>query len=67
MRIKLVNPNTTASMTAKIGAAAAAAAAPGTETVAVSPAMGPASVEGPYDVAFCVPGLLAEIRSGVEA
>lgn len=65
-RLLVVNPNTTASMTEKIGAAAAAAASPGTEVVAVSPASGPASIEGPYDEAFCLPGLLAEIRSGVE-
>ncbi|MCS6780786.1 MAG: aspartate/glutamate racemase family protein [Geminicoccaceae bacterium] len=61
MRINLVNPNTTLSMTAKIAAAARAVAAPGTEIRAVSPAMGPVSIEGHYDEAFCVPGLLEEI------
>jgi allantoin racemase len=64
MRILVVNPNTTASMTEKIGAAARAVAAPGTEVVAVSPAMGPVSIEGYYDEAFALPGLLAEIRKG---
>jgi allantoin racemase len=62
MRLLVVNPNTTASMTEKIGAAARAVAAPATEIVAVNPAMGPVSIEGYYDEAFCVPGLLEEIR-----
>jgi allantoin racemase len=61
VRINLVNPNTTRSMTEKIAAAARSVAAPGTEIRAVSPAMGPVSIEGPYDEAFCVPGLLEEI------
>lgn len=62
IRINVVNPNTTLSMTEKIAAAARAVAAPGTEIRAVSPAMGPVSIEGWYDEAFCVPGLLEEIR-----
>ncbi len=61
MRILVVNPNTTASMTRRIGGAAAAAAAPGTTVLAVNPAMGPASIEGYYDEALAVPGLLEEI------
>ncbi|HYD68518.1 aspartate/glutamate racemase family protein, partial [Azospirillum sp.] len=67
MRILVVNPNTTASMTARIGAAARAVAAPGTEVEAVNPAMGPASIEGYYDEAFAVPGLLEEIARGEAA
>lgn len=62
MRLVVVNPNTTASMTEKIGMAARAVAAPGTEILACNPAMGPVSIEGYYDEAFCVPGLLEEIR-----
>ena len=58
MRILLVNPNTTASMTAKLAAAARRVAAVGTEIVAVNPSYGPASIEGYYDDAFAVPGLL---------
>ena len=61
MHILIVNPNTTASMTRKIGEAARAAAAQGTEISAVNPAFGPASIEGYYDEAFSVPGLLAEM------
>ncbi len=64
MRIKVINPNTTASMTAKIGACARAVAAAGTEIIAVNPAMGPASIESHYDEALAVPGLLAEIAAG---
>jgi allantoin racemase len=64
MRLLVVNPNCTASMTAKIGAAARAAAAPGTEIVAVDPGEGPVSIEGYVDEAFAVPGLLGEIRKG---
>ena len=61
MRLLVVNPNTTASMTRKIGAAAEAVAAPGTEIIAVNPDFGPESIEGYYDEAFAVPGLIAEI------
>lgn len=64
MKILVVNPNTTATMTAKIGAAARAVAAPGTDIVAVNPDTGPVSIEGYYDEVFAVPGLLEEIRKG---
>jgi allantoin racemase len=64
MRIKIINPNTTWSMTDKIGACASGVARPGTEVVAVSPAMGPASIESHYDEALAVPGILQEIASG---
>lgn len=61
MRILVINPNTTAAMTEKIGAAARRVAAPGTEIVAVNPASGPVSIEGYYDEAISVPGLLEVI------
>lgn len=64
MKIKLINPNTTWSMTEKIGACARAVARPGTQVVAVSPAMGPVSIESHYDEALAVPGLLQEIAAG---
>jgi allantoin racemase len=64
MRILIVNPNTTATMTETIGRAARAAAAVGTEIIAVNPPDGPVSIEGYYDEAFSVPGLLAEIAKG---
>ncbi len=62
MRILVLNPNTTASMTDKIAAAARRAATPGTEIVAANPARGPASIEGFYDEAMSLPGLLQVIR-----
>lgn len=62
MKILVINPNTTASMTTKIGAAARAVARPDTEIVAVNPQNGPTSIQGFLDVATCVPGLLEEIK-----
>jgi len=64
MRIKIINPNTTWSMTEKIAACARNMARPGTEVIAVSPEMGPVSIESYYDEALAVPGLLAEIAKG---
>jgi allantoin racemase len=58
MLVHVVNPNTTLSMTNKIAAAARAAAMPGTEIMAAQPDMGPVSIEGYFDEAFSVPGLL---------
>ena len=67
MRICVINPNTTRSMTEKIGAAARAAASPGVEIAAVNPEFGPASIEGYFDEAFSVPGLMEEIGRGSDA
>src|SRR5262245_55108368 len=64
MKIRIVNPNTTWSMTEKIQACARAVARPGTEVVAVSPSMGPVSIESHYDEALAVPGLLRAIAAG---
>lgn len=64
MRIKVINPNTTASMTRTIGAAASAAVSQGVEVIAVSPDHGPASIECHYDEAMACPGLLDEVRKG---
>jgi allantoin racemase len=61
MLIHVVNPNTTQSFTDKIAAAAKAAALPTTEIMATQPDMGPVSIEGYYDEAFSVPGLLQRI------
>ena len=66
-KILIVNPNTTASMTETIGAAARAVAAPGTEISAVTPAMGPVSIEGYYDEAFAVPGLIQALMNAPDA
>lgn len=71
IRIAVINPNTTASMTATIADAARQAAAAGTEIVPVTSSMGPVSIEGYYDEAFALPGLLREVglaeRSGIQA
>ncbi|MFB2550710.1 aspartate/glutamate racemase family protein [Ensifer soli] len=64
MRILIVNPNTTVSMTRKAAGAAREVAAAGTEIVEATSRMGPASIEGHYDGALAVPGLLAEIARG---
>jgi Asp/Glu/hydantoin racemase len=61
MRIRLVNPNTTASMTALIAEAARSVAGAGVHVDAVSPSMGPSSIESHYDEALAVPGILAEV------
>jgi allantoin racemase len=64
MRILVVNPNTTAAMTKTIAASARAVASPGTEIIAAQSRDGPASIEGFFDGAMSVPGLLAEIAAG---
>jgi len=51
-------------MTEKIGIAARKAASPGTEIIACNPMMGPVSIEGHYDEALSVVGILEEIRQG---
>ena len=70
-RILVVNPNTTASMTDTIAAAARGVAAASTEIMAVTSSMGPVSIEGYYDEAFALPGLLKAIaqaeRDGAQA
>lgn len=64
MLIALINPNTTASMTATCVAAAETVKAVGTEIMGLTPTDGPASIEGPYDEAFALPGL---IRTALKA
>ena len=67
MLIHLVNPNTTASMTEKAAAAARAVASAGTVIRADQPEDGPVSIEGHYDAAFAVPGMLGRIEAAVAA
>ena len=64
MKILVVNPNTTQSMTDKAGLAAQAVANESTQIFTATSQFGPASIEGHYDGAISVPGLLAEIRRG---
>ncbi|HEY0793032.1 MAG TPA: aspartate/glutamate racemase family protein [Chthoniobacterales bacterium] len=67
VRIKLINPNTTVTMTNTMLTCARQVIGSGTEVAGVSPSMGPPSIEGYYDEAMAVPGLLAEVRAGEEA
>ncbi|HBF32069.1 aspartate/glutamate racemase family protein [Rhizobium sp.] len=64
MRILLVNPNTTASMTATAADAARRVVASGTDILARTSTMGPESIEGYYDEAMAIPGLLQQIAVG---
>lgn len=64
MRIRVINPNTTAAMTATIQRAAEEAAASGTIIEAVTSPTGPVSIEGYFDEAMSLPGLLMEVRKG---
>lgn len=62
MKILLVNPNTTASMTQAIAAAARAVAAPGTRVLATQPGFGPVSIESHYDEAVAAAGVAEQVR-----
>jgi len=57
IKIRVINPNTTASMTRLIGESARAVA--GSDVL-----MGPASIESHYDESLAVPGILAEVARG---
>ena len=67
MLVHVINPNSTQSMTDKIGACARSVASPGTEIVATNPVSTPASIEGQYDEAMSIAGLLAEVKKGEQA
>ena len=54
-------------MTDSIAAAARAAASTGTEIVATQPEAGPASIEGVYDGALAVPGVIEEVLRAEKA
>lgn len=64
MHILLINPNSTASMTAQALQSALRVAQPTTRVTAVNPRETPASIEGGADEAMAVPGMLSEIRNG---
>jgi allantoin racemase len=67
VRLLIVNPNSTQSMTTAIEASARSVARPDTEIVAVNPLGGPASIESEEDERRCVPGLLDEVRKALES
>lgn len=62
MQILVVNPNSTQSMTDKIVEAARAVASPGTVIHGATASGAPASIEGHYDEAMSLPGLMARVR-----
>lgn len=67
MKLCVINPNTTATMTARIGAAARQVAAPGTEIVAVQPSFGAPSIEGHHDEVWAAAGVAEQVRLGEAA
>ena len=64
MKIRVINPNTSAAMTAQISAAARAAAAPGTLIEAVQPSFGALSIEGHHDDVWAAAGVSEQVRAG---
>jgi allantoin racemase len=64
MHIHLINPNSTASMTAQALDSALLVKHSSTKVSASNPADTPVSIEGGADEALAVPGMLAEIRKG---
>ena len=65
-RIMVVNPNTTASMTEGVVAAARAVASAGTEIVGANPAHGVSSVESHVDEVWGAAGVLEQVARGEE-
>jgi len=65
MKVKIINPNTTLSMTQKINDIAKKYARPETEIIAVSPEKGPVSIEDAYDATLAGPEVLKEIKKGI--
>ena len=64
MKIRVINPNTSAAMTAAIGRSAAAVAAPGTVIEAVQPSFGAPSIEGHHDDVWAAAGVCEQVRAG---
>ncbi len=64
MKIRVINPNTSAAMTAKIGEAARAVAFAGTVIEAVNPSFGAASIEDHHDDAWAAAGVTEQVRAG---
>ena len=66
MKIKLINPNTTQSMTDSIYNMAVRYADADTEITAVSPLTGPDSIECYVDEYLAVPGVIQEVIKGAK-
>jgi allantoin racemase len=67
MKLRVINPNTTASMTQRIGEAARAAASAGTVVDAVQPSFGAPSIEGHHDDVWAAAGVAEQVREGERA
>lgn len=67
MRLQVINPNTSATMTALIGRAARSAAAPGTLVEAVQPSFGAPAIEGHHDEVWAAAGVSEQVRAGAAA
>ena len=67
MRVLIINPNSTESMTRKIESTAAQVARSDTDLIAVNPPATPVSIEGYFDEALSVPGTIDMIRSYPDA
>jgi allantoin racemase len=65
LKIKIINPNTTWSMTREIEKAGKKYARSDTELVVVSPDRGPVSIESMYDEALAQLGVLEEVKKGI--
>lgn len=63
MRLLVINPNSTTSMTEKIAVAARLAVPAGVEVTAITNHSGPASIQGPEDGALAAPGVLAIVAA----
>lgn len=64
MNILVINPNTTVSMTKKIGRIGQSVAASNTLIIATQPESGPSSIESHFDEMISGVGVLEEIRKG---
>lgn len=62
MRLLVINPNTSNTMTQAIAQTAQTAASEGTRIVAVQPSFGPRSIEGHYDEVFAAAGVAEQVR-----
>ena len=65
MKIKIINPNTSADMTRSIRAAAQRYARSETEIVTVSPERGPITIEDHYDEVLAAVGAMEEVKKGL--
>lgn len=66
MRIKIINPNTTQSMTDGVYDAAIRVKNEDTEIIAVSPKQGPVSIENFHDEYTAIVGVMEEVHKGLE-